>query len=170
MKPAVPVSDEKPARNEAAPRPDPPSRDPEDSGAEPTHQPPPVQGSEKPVTSDTSEDGLEQGQLPAQALEPGPGGPRLSRCASSFANTSNIVPRSERRGLFRRFALIPEIERPYEYKASTKWMITAIVALAAAAAPMGSGIFLRESQQRPLSHPNLPRLTEASSCPAFDIG
>jgi hypothetical protein len=69
-----------------------------------------------------------------------------SRCSSSvFANTNIVVPRAQRRGLFGRFAIIPEVERPYEYKKSTKWMITAIVALVAAGAPMGSGLFLRES-------------------------
>ncbi|KAK4121135.1 MFS general substrate transporter [Parathielavia appendiculata] len=64
-----------------------------------------------------------------------------SRRGSSFAN-SGIVPRSQRRGLLGRLGLIPEVGRPYEYKNSTKWMITAVVALAAAGAPMGSGIFL----------------------------
>ena len=66
-----------------------------------------------------------------------------SRRTSVFAN-SDAVPRAQRRGILGRFALIPEVERPYEYKARTKWIITAVVALAAAAAPMGSGIFLRE--------------------------
>lgn len=64
---------------------------------------------------------------------------------SSFAGTTAVVvPRSQRRGLFGRLTLIPEVERPYEYKTSTKWVITAIVALAAAGAPMGSSIFMRE--------------------------
>ncbi|KAK0728472.1 major facilitator superfamily domain-containing protein [Lasiosphaeria miniovina] len=60
---------------------------------------------------------------------------------TSFANTSRVVPRAKRRGLFGRFAIIPEIESPYDYTNGTKWAITAVIALAAAAAPMGSGIF-----------------------------
>ncbi|KAL2264702.1 hypothetical protein VTJ83DRAFT_7212 [Remersonia thermophila] len=60
---------------------------------------------------------------------------------STYTNTI-AVPRAQRRGLFGRFAIIPEVERPYDYKTGTKWTITAIVALAAAAAPMGSGIFM----------------------------
>ncbi|KAK3904153.1 hypothetical protein C8A05DRAFT_32077 [Staphylotrichum tortipilum] len=65
-----------------------------------------------------------------------------SRRTSVFAN-SEAVPRAQRRGILGRFALIPEVERPYDdYKRKTKWTITAVVALAAAAAPMGSGIFL----------------------------
>jgi hypothetical protein len=55
----------------------------------------------------------------------------------------SIVPRSKRRGLLGRFAIIPEVERPHEYGNGTKWAITAIVALAAAAAPVGSAIFYR---------------------------
>lgn len=69
--------------------------------------------------------------------------PLSRRSSSVFANT-NTVPRAQRRGLLGRFTIIPEVERPYEYKNRTKWMITAIVALAAAGAPMGSGIFLRK--------------------------
>ncbi|KAK3989282.1 hypothetical protein QBC44DRAFT_87936 [Cladorrhinum sp. PSN332] len=65
-----------------------------------------------------------------------------ARRMSSFSHSNSIIPRPERRGLFGSFAVIPEIEWPYDYKTSTKWTITAIVALAAAGAPMGSGIFL----------------------------
>ncbi|KAH8881589.1 MFS general substrate transporter [Thozetella sp. PMI_491] len=63
------------------------------------------------------------------------------RNSSVFSRTLAPVPRAERRGLFSRFAIIPEIGRPYDYKNSTKWTITAIVALAGAAAPVGSSIF-----------------------------
>ncbi|KAK3499778.1 major facilitator superfamily domain-containing protein [Neurospora hispaniola] len=62
--------------------------------------------------------------------------------SSSRAHTACVVARAERRGLLARFAFIPEVERPVEYKNKTKWMITTIVALAAAGAPFGSGIFL----------------------------
>jgi hypothetical protein len=116
---------------------------------------------EKAVASDTSEDGndarsnntehdVELGHQ-ARSLPSGashePDGPPLSRIASSFANTTTtrIVPRADRRGLLGRFAVIPEIENPYQYKNTTKWMITAVVSLAAAGAPLGTSIFLRES-------------------------
>lgn len=71
--------------------------------------------------------------------------PRTKSIPSSVrSRTYSVVPRSRRRGLLGRFAfVIPEVEKPYEYKRSTKWFITLIVALAAAAAPMGSSIFLR---------------------------
>ncbi|KAK3945836.1 major facilitator superfamily domain-containing protein [Diplogelasinospora grovesii] len=68
--------------------------------------------------------------------------PPLSRHTSTFSRpTAIIIPRSERRGLFGRFAVIPEVGRPYDYKNTTKWMITAVVALAATGAPIGSSIF-----------------------------
>lgn len=50
------------------------------------------------------------------------------------------VSRSERRGLFARFAVIAEVTEPTHYSNKTKWLITAIVAVAAAAAPVGSSI------------------------------
>ncbi|KAF4636920.1 hypothetical protein G7Y89_g1152 [Cudoniella acicularis] len=68
--------------------------------------------------------------------------PSKSRSSSTHSHKLTVVPRSKRRGLLGRFALIPEVERPYDYKRSTKWFITMLVALAAAAAPMGSAIFL----------------------------
>ncbi|KIW61319.1 hypothetical protein, variant [Exophiala xenobiotica] len=52
------------------------------------------------------------------------------------------VTRSKRRGLFSRFALVAEVTEPFDYKDSTKWFITFIVAVAAAAAPVGSAIIL----------------------------
>ncbi|TVY81144.1 MFS transporter OpS2, partial [Lachnellula suecica] len=70
-----------------------------------------------------------------------------SRSSSVRSRTLTIVPRSKRRGLLGRFAIIPEVERPFEYKNSTKWFLTLVVALAAAAAPMGSSIFLPALQQ-----------------------
>ena len=101
-----------------------------------------------------------------------------SRYAASFAHT-DIVPRAQRRGLLSRFAIVPEVERPYEYRNGTKWTITAVVALAAAAAPMGSGIFLRErpcpysrrmqirATNRSLQLPSIPcRLNWASRRPS----
>jgi hypothetical protein len=66
-----------------------------------------------------------------------------SQPASLRSRPLSIIPRSRRRGLLARFTIIPEVERPYEYKNSIKWTITAVVALAAAAAPIGSAIFYR---------------------------
>lgn len=67
--------------------------------------------------------------------------PTKSRSSSTRSRTVIIVPRSKRRGLFARFALIAEVENPYDYKNSTKWLLTFIIALEAAAGPMGSSIF-----------------------------
>lgn len=66
-----------------------------------------------------------------------------SRSSSVRSRPLSIVPHSKRRGLLGRFAIIPEVEWPHEYGNGTKWAITAIVALAAAAAPVGSAIFYR---------------------------
>lgn len=52
------------------------------------------------------------------------------------------VPRSQRRGLFARFAAIAEVTEPHHYSNKTKWLVTFIVAIAAAAAPVGSSIIL----------------------------
>jgi multidrug resistance protein len=53
-----------------------------------------------------------------------------------------IVPRSQRRGLLGRFTVIPEVYEPTRYPRRTKWTLTIIVALAAAAAPMGSATLM----------------------------
>ncbi|KEF62367.1 uncharacterized protein A1O9_00339 [Exophiala aquamarina CBS 119918] len=50
------------------------------------------------------------------------------------------VPRARRRGLFSRFALVAEVTNPYDYPNNVKWFITFIVAIAGAAAPVGSAI------------------------------
>ncbi|GAB1313897.1 Putative quinidine resistance [Madurella fahalii] len=145
-------SNDKSARDGiASDRDQPARRESEGSGPVPADQAS-ARDNEKPVASDSSDDGnnakneaeqdLEQGPRRSQTPETCPVSSRLSRRASSFANTNTIIPRADRRGLLGRFTLIPEIERPYEYKNSTKWMITAIVALAAAGAPMGSSIFM----------------------------
>lgn len=133
------TSDDKPARPGSAAEAGPPL--------------PQEQEKQQHITSDSSEDGNnadieaepDHGQEQSKGLdsEKTVDGPPLSRHASSFAHSTAVVPRAERRGLLGRFAVIPEIECSYEYKKGTKWMITAIVALAGAAAPMGSGIFMR---------------------------
>ncbi|KAJ6440363.1 multidrug resistance protein [Purpureocillium lavendulum] len=72
-----------------------------------------------------------------------------SRASSARSRALTIVPRHKRRGLFGRFTVVPEVKRPYDYKNSTKWGITATVAFATIAAPLGSSIF----------YPALPVLT-----------
>lgn len=52
------------------------------------------------------------------------------------------VPRNERRGLLARFCVVDEITNAWDYSNRMKWSITAIVAVAGAAAPMGSSIIL----------------------------
>lgn len=75
--------------------------------------------------------------------EPGrPSRPTISRSSSVFGEAVK-VPRNERRGLLARFAVVAEVEEPKAFKTKTKWIITFVVAVAAAAAPMGSGIILR---------------------------
>lgn len=80
---------------------------------------------------------------PATGL--GLGQPPLSRASSTRSRAVTIVPRSRRRGLLAQITLIPEVERPQEYSDKTKWMITLVVAVAASAGPVGSGIFYRTS-------------------------
>ncbi|OBT80844.1 hypothetical protein VF21_00070 [Pseudogymnoascus sp. 05NY08] len=72
-----------------------------------------------------------------------------SQSASVRSRAVTIIPRSKRKGLLGRLALIPEVTNPKEYARKTKWLITFIVALAAAAAPMGSAILF----------PTLPQLS-----------
>ncbi|KAI0199065.1 major facilitator superfamily domain-containing protein [Astrocystis sublimbata] len=60
---------------------------------------------------------------------------------SASAHIPRPILRSERRGLLGRLALIPEVENPYEYKSGTKWLMTFIVAFAAATSSTGTSIF-----------------------------
>lgn len=62
----------------------------------------------------------------------------------SDVEDSIAIPRGERRGWLAKFSVVAEVEDPKHYARRTKWFITAIVAVAAAAAPMGSGIVLRK--------------------------
>ncbi|KAK4033754.1 hypothetical protein C8A01DRAFT_49733 [Parachaetomium inaequale] len=138
------TSDDKPARAESADGPASPCPDREDPGAVPRQAR--AGGKEQHVISESSEDEIDdtvedQENPGASDPEKTPSSRPQSQRGPSLANT-NTVPRAQRRGLLGRLTLIPEVERPYEYKNSTKWAITAIVALAAAGAPMGSGIFL----------------------------
>ncbi|KAL2808095.1 MFS general substrate transporter [Aspergillus granulosus] len=51
------------------------------------------------------------------------------------------VPRSQRRGLFGRLSLIPEVTNPYSYSNGTKWWMTVIVSFASITSSTGSSIF-----------------------------
>lgn len=66
-----------------------------------------------------------------------------SRVSSLRSRPLSIVPRAKRRGILGRLSVVPEVDNPYDYANSTKWQITATVALATAGAPMGSSIFYR---------------------------
>ncbi|KAL6880822.1 major facilitator superfamily domain-containing protein [Trichoderma novae-zelandiae] len=74
-----------------------------------------------------------------------------SRASSTRSRALTVVPRSQRRGVLARLTVVPEVERPYDYKKSTKWGITLTIALATAAAPLGSSIF----------YPALPEMTKS---------
>ncbi|KAJ3501024.1 hypothetical protein NM208_g17021 [Fusarium decemcellulare] len=63
-----------------------------------------------------------------------------SRASSTRSRPLSIVPRSKRRGLFGSLTVVPEITYPPDYKSSTKWGLTFIIALATAAAPLGSTV------------------------------
>lgn len=67
-----------------------------------------------------------------------------SHTSSTRSRALTIVPRSKRRGLFARFCVVPEVERPYDYSRKTKWTITLVVALAAAGGPLGSNLLYRK--------------------------
>lgn len=80
-----------------------------------------------------------------------PGRPTLARAVSSASEKRDVVvvPRARRRGWLARVSVVAEVEEPHFYPRSTKWLITFIVAVAAAAAPMGSGIVLRKTLHFP---------------------
>lgn len=65
----------------------------------------------------------------------------LSR-TTSVTPEAVVVERRNRRGLFGRLTIIPEVENSYHYARRTKWFITTIVAICAMAAPMGSAIVM----------------------------
>ena len=105
----------------------------------------------------------DHGSSPASSHAPSSGTIHVSENEEVFASPSKAestspqpvkVPRSQRRGLFGRFTLLAEVEEPKDYPRPTKWFITFTVAVAAAAAPMGSAIFFRKT----------PKLN-ASICP-----
>jgi hypothetical protein len=92
-----------------------------------------------------------------------------SRASSRRSKALSVIPRSKRRGLLARFTLVPEIAYPPDYKNSTKWCLTGIVALATAAAPLGSTVVYRMSLSCLQIHKKLMRQTSCSSCPGQGV-
>jgi multidrug resistance protein len=78
----------------------------------------------------------------AQVATPHRSRSRAQSSIRSIRKDAVVVPRGERRGLFARLAVIAEVTEPHDYTNKRKWMITFVVAVAAAAAPMGSSIIL----------------------------
>lgn len=85
-----------------------------------------------------------RGRNDIKAIGSGAAGESLEKTCDEVAPSNthplSIVPRSQRRWLLGRFALIPEVNNSYEYRNSTKWGITATVSLTTVVAPMGSSI------------------------------
>jgi hypothetical protein len=92
---------------------------------------------------DSSHSHSSNGTIEAIPEDMEPTQPSKSR-TSSVRSRPISIKRSKRRGLLARFTIIPEVQNPYDYKRSIKWFITFQVAMAAAAAPMGSAIILRK--------------------------
>ncbi|GAB7345829.1 hypothetical protein MBLNU457_4086t1 [Dothideomycetes sp. NU457] len=88
--------------------------------------------------------------------------PRPSSRSSSVYREAVKVPRSERRGLLAGVTVIAEVSEPKDLANKTKWMITAVVALAAAAAPMGSSIILPALEDIAKAFDTTPTVTNLS--------
>lgn len=85
-----------------------------------------------------------RGPAGADSNDPERGSPAVVVTVSRTPSVaSQAIPRAQRRGLFGRFGILPEVERPYEYPNKVKWFITFIVALAGAGAPVGSSLIWR---------------------------
>lgn len=87
--------------------------------------------------SQRTEDDVHDHQLPPHRTRS-----RAQSSVRSIRPPPVKVPRADRRGLFARFCFIDEITNAWDYSNKMKWTITAIVAVAGAAAPMGSSIIL----------------------------
>jgi len=110
--------------------------------------------STSPTPSESPDDVHElHDETPQDASQPtSPISPDHHKRAPSIASEvfeSVPVTRSDRRGWLARVAIVAEVQEPKDYARRTKWFITFIVAVAAAAAPMGSGIVLRTVQKIP---------------------
>ncbi|KAF6817045.1 MFS multidrug resistance [Colletotrichum musicola] len=114
------------------------------------------------------EDGSRQSPDPAPAADPSagredaPAARTRSRASSTRSRALSVIARSKRRGLFGQLAVIPEVNRPYDYTDKTKWTITLIIALAAAVSPMGSSIFYPALPQMSTEFGVSPTITNLS--------
>ena len=93
-------------------------------------------------SQDSDETVLESDKKQQQEAEPEAGG--HAKALEKSPQRLEAVPRSQRRGFFGRFTLVPEVVNPYEYNNGTKWMMTIFVALAATTSSTGSSISYRE--------------------------
>ncbi|KAF2475571.1 MFS general substrate transporter [Lindgomyces ingoldianus] len=87
---------------------------------------------------------VSQHDHPPEAL---PQPPSTRSRTTSIIPEAVIVERRDRRGMFTRLTLIPEVENPYYYARKTKWFLTVIVAFCGMAAPMGSAIVMPVLQE-----------------------
>ncbi|KAL8712487.1 MAG: hypothetical protein Q9220_003335 [cf. Caloplaca sp. 1 TL-2023] len=75
--------------------------------------------------------------------------------------SSNFVPKSRRRGLFSHLTLVAEVENPKKYRRSVKWIITFIVAAAAALVTTGENMLYRMFRTSHASHQIIPCQTSS---------
>ena len=73
----------------------------------------------------------------------------VSPAQEEAAQGPKIVPTAQRRGWLARLVLVPEVKEPKDYGRPTKWLITAIIAFGAMAAPLGSSIIFRKTAHNP---------------------
>lgn len=91
---------------------------------------------EKSVSDSSGKPALSDGEQNA--------GPKEPAVMSEPKPQAQIIPRSERRGILGRLTLIPEVANPRATNNGTKWIMTSIVALAAATSSTGSSISYRK--------------------------
>ena len=93
------------------------------------------------IRDELQKETIDSSEVSAERIEPlDP--PPTTKTTDYSALEYEPVPLSHRRGLLAGFALIPEVKHPTAYPRKIKWLITAIVALSAAVAPMGSAIVM----------------------------
>lgn len=99
--------------------------------------------SAKSARVDDSSRDVEKAIVETQRQQPG----QTVRTTTSKAYSvvlTEIVHRSERRGLLGKLSIIPEVTNPYSYSPAIKWWMTVIVSFAAITSSTGSSIFYRK--------------------------
>ncbi|KAH8671695.1 major facilitator superfamily domain-containing protein [Xylariales sp. PMI_506] len=81
---------------------------------------------------------------------------------TDFTAISEQIPRSQRRGLFGRFTIIPEVVDPRAYSNGTKWLMTVIAAIAGATSSTGSSIFYPALGEMAIDLHSTPTVTNLS--------